>query len=111
MTSSDTKQHILDALFDVIEQRRGDDPASSWTAKLLASAPELPVKKLIEEAGEVSIEAMKKDKKALASESADLIYHLLVVLAASDVSIKDVWAELEKRQGQSGIAEKASRQS
>ena len=44
MTSSDTKQHILDALFDVIEQRRGDDPASSWTAKLLSSAPELPVK-------------------------------------------------------------------
>ena len=102
-------QHILDALFATIEARRGDSPDASWTAKLLANAPELPVKKLIEEAGEVSIEAMKGDASALTREAADLIYHLMVVMAASGVTAQDVWAELERRQGQSGLAEKASR--
>ena len=102
-------QHILDALFATIETRRGDSPDASWTAKLLAAAPELPVKKLIEEAGEVSIEALKGDAPALTREAADLIYHLMVVMAASGVTAQDVWAELERRQGQSGLAEKASR--
>ena len=108
--SEDPKNlHILDALFATIERRRGDSPDQSWTAKLLAAAPELPVKKLIEEAGEVSIEAIKGDAPALTREAADLIYHLLVVMAASGVKASDVWAELERRQGQSGLDEKASR--
>ena len=108
--SEDPKNlHILDALFATIEHRRGDSPDQSWTAKLLAAAPELPVKKLIEEAGEVSIEAIKGDAPALTREAADLIYHLLVVMAASGVKASDVWAELERRQGQSGLDEKASR--
>lgn len=102
-------RHILDALFATIKARHGDSPDQSWTAKLLAAAPELPVKKLIEEAGEVSIEAIKGDAPALTKEAADLIYHLLVVMAATGVDAEDVWAELENRQGQSGLDEKASR--
>ncbi len=100
---------ILDKLFDVIVSRKGSDPASSWTAKLLAAAPELPAKKLGEESAEAIIEAMKGDKAGLTKEAADVIYHLMVLMAASDVSMQDVWAELERRESQSGIAEKASR--
>ena len=100
---------ILDQLYAVIEARRGDDEGVSWTAKLLANAPELPAKKLGEETAEVIIEALKGDANALTKEAADLIYHLLVVMAAAGVAPSDVWAELEQRTSQSGIAEKASR--
>lgn len=101
---------ILDQLYAVITSRRGDDINQSWTARLLADAPERPAKKLGEEAVECVIEAMRGDNKALTSEAADVIYHLLVVLAAAGIEPKDVWAELDRRQGQSGLAEKASRQ-
>jgi phosphoribosyl-ATP pyrophosphohydrolase len=100
---------ILDQLFDTINARKGDDPARSWTAQLLANAPELPAKKLAEEVGEAVIEAIKGDRFALTKEAADVLYHLLVVMAASDVTPQEVWAELERRQGQSGIDEKAKR--
>ena len=100
---------ILDELYAMIESRRDADPEQSWTAKLLAEAPDLPAAKLGEEAVECVIEAMRGDDKALTREAADLIYHLLVVLAAAGVSPADVWTELEKRQGQSGIAEKMNR--
>ena len=110
-TSADQNLHILDTLYAVILSRRGDDAAQSWTATLLADAPDLPVKKMIEEAGEVAIEAIKGDRDALTREAADLLYHLLVVMAASGVSASDVWAELERRQRQSGLAEKAGRKS
>lgn len=100
---------ILDEVFAIIESRRHDDVNTSWTAKLLANAPDLPAKKLGEETAEAIIEAMKGDDKALTKEAADVIYHLLVVMAATNVKPEDVWAELKNRMAQSGIAEKASR--
>lgn len=100
---------ILDKLYDVIIARKGADPTSSWSAKLLNEAPELPAKKLAEESAEAIIEALKGDRAGLTKEAADVIYHLLVLMAASDVSPEDVWAELERREAQSGIEEKSSR--
>jgi phosphoribosyl-ATP pyrophosphohydrolase len=99
---------IVERLQAVIESRRGADPASSWSAKLLADTP-LAAKKLAEEAMEAALAAVQRDKGALASESADLVYHWLVVLAAAGVSLDDVAAKLEAREGTSGLAEKAAR--
>ena len=100
---------ILKALAQTIEDRKSSDPDSSWTAKLLSKGPEKAAEKFGEEAVEAIIEAVKGDKTVLTSEAADVLYHLLVMLAARDVSLDDVFAELERRQGRSGIAEKASR--
>ncbi|WP_299742266.1 phosphoribosyl-ATP diphosphatase [uncultured Tateyamaria sp.] len=100
----------LDDLFATIEARKGADPDSSWTAKLLAKGPEKCAEKFGEEAVEAIIEAVKDDKVALTSEAADVLYHLLVMLAARDVALGDVMAELARRQGTSGIAEKAARE-
>ncbi|WP_050602868.1 phosphoribosyl-ATP diphosphatase [Ruegeria sp. 6PALISEP08] len=100
---------ILHELANTIEARKGSDPDSSWTAKLLAKGPEKCAEKFGEEAIEAIIEAVKGDKAKLTSEAADVLYHLLVMLAARDVVLDDVLAELARRQGVSGIAEKASR--
>lgn len=100
---------ILNDLFETIQARKDANPTSSWTAQLLAKGPEKCAEKFGEEAVEAIIEAVKGDKSALTSEAADVIYHLLVMLAARDVSLDAVFAELAKRQGQSGIVEKASR--
>ncbi|HXQ17794.1 MAG TPA: phosphoribosyl-ATP diphosphatase [Caulobacteraceae bacterium] len=99
---------VVDRLAAVIESRRGADPAQSWSAKLLAD-PTLAAKKLGEEAIETVLAAAKGDKDALAAESADLVYHWLALLAAAGVSLDDVAATLEAREGRSGIDEKASR--
>ena len=99
----------LTRLQATIEARKGADPASSYTAKLLAGGPALAGKKFGEEAVETVIAAMQADKDALAAESADLIYHWLVLLAASGVSLDEVAAKLEAREGTSGIVEKAGR--
>jgi phosphoribosyl-ATP pyrophosphohydrolase len=89
---------------------RGASPAdTSYTAKLIAGGPPLAAKKLGEEAVEVVIASMAKDRKALVSESADLLYHLLVVMRLGDVRLAEVEAELARRTGKSGLAEKASR--
>ena len=96
-------------LWDIIDSRRGTDPESSWTAKILSKGPEYAAKKFGEEAVETVIEAIKGDKARLTSEAADALYHLLVLLAASGVSLAHVERELARRTGQSGIAEKASR--
>jgi phosphoribosyl-ATP pyrophosphohydrolase len=101
---------VLARLAATIESRKGGDPAGSYTAKLLAD-PSLAAKKLGEEAVEAVIAAVQGDKAALAGESADLIYHWLVVLAAAGVSLDDVAAKLEAREGTSGLAEKAARHS
>ena len=100
---------VVERLAAVIESRRGGDPAASWSAKLLAD-PKLAAKKLAEEAVETALAAVKGDKDALAAESADLIYHWLVLLAASGVSLDEVAAKLEARESRSGIEEKAGRQ-
>ena len=99
----------LDRLAAIVAARKGADPETSWTAKLLASGPAKCAEKFGEEAVEAIIEAVKGDRARLTSEAADVIYHLLVMLAAREVTLADVLAELERREGQSGIAEKAAR--
>ena len=99
----------LDDLYATILARKDADPASSWTAQLLAKGPEKCAEKFGEEAVEAIIEAVKGDKSALTSEAADVLYHLLVMLAARDVPLHDVLDELARRQSQSGLTEKASR--
>jgi phosphoribosyl-ATP pyrophosphohydrolase len=99
---------VLERLAAVIEARKGGDPTASYTAGLLAD-PARAAKKLGEEAVEAVIAAAQGDKAALAAESADLVYHWLVVLAAAGVSLDEVAAKLEDREGTSGLAEKASR--
>jgi phosphoribosyl-ATP pyrophosphohydrolase len=100
---------ILARLDAVIASRKGADPATSYTAKLLAGGPTLAAKKFGEEAVEAVLAAAQGDKDALAAESADVIYHWLVLLAASGVTVDEVAAKLEAREGASGLDEKASR--
>ena len=99
----------LERLAATIATRKGADPESSWTAKLLAKGPEKCAEKFGEEAIEAIIEAVKGDREKLASEAADVLYHLLVMLTARDVTLDQVLAVLEAREGTSGIAEKAAR--
>ncbi len=99
----------LDRLAATIAARKGANLETSWTAKLLAKGPEKCAAKFGEEAIEAVIEATKGDRARLTSEAADVLYHLLVMLAARDVTLADVEAELTRREGQSGLAEKAAR--
>ncbi len=107
MTAPD--QDALQRLATTIAARKSADPESSWTAKLLAKGPEKCAEKFGEEAVEAIIEAVKGDRAKLTAEAADVIYHLLVMLAARDVTLQDVMTELERREGTSGITEKAAR--
>ena len=99
----------LDRLWQVIQSRRGADPQSSYTARLFARGRAKIAQKLGEEAVEAVIEGVGQNPAALVRESADLIYHLLVLWAAAGVSPADVVAELARREGTSGIEEKRSR--
>lgn len=99
----------LDELFATIEARKSADPASSWTAQLLAKGPEKCAEKFGEEAIEAIIEAVKGDRDALTREAADVLYHLQVMLAAREIPWDAVLSELDRRQKRSGLAEKASR--
>lgn len=99
----------LDDLAQTIAARAAADPDTSWTAKLLAKGPEKCAEKFGEEAIEAIIEAIKGDKARLTSEAADVLFHLLVMLQSRDVPLSDVMNELARRQGTSGIAEKAAR--
>jgi phosphoribosyl-ATP pyrophosphohydrolase len=101
--------HTLDRLAATIAARSGADPETSWTAKLLARGPEHCAKKFGEEAVEAVIEAVRGDRAKLVAETADVLYHLLVMLAARGVALAEVLAELERREGLSGIDEKRSR--
>lgn len=100
---------VLSRLAATIEARKTADPSSSWTAKLLSQGPEKAAEKFGEEAVEAVIEAVRGDQTRLTAEAADVLYHLLVMLAARDVSLGDVLSELERREGTSGVEEKASR--
>lgn len=100
---------VLTRLEATILSRQGADPESSWTAKLLAKGPDKCAEKFGEEAVEAVIAAVKNDRENLTYEAADVIYHLLVLLAARGVALDDVLAELERREGVSGVAEKAAR--
>lgn len=101
--------HTLDRLAATIMARKGADPDSSWTAKLLAKGPEKCAEKFGEEAVEAIIEAVRGDRAKLTGEAADVLYHLLVMLVARDVTLAEVLAELDRREGTSGLAEKAAR--
>jgi phosphoribosyl-ATP pyrophosphohydrolase len=103
------EDNVLEQLYQVILSRRGADPAQSNTAKLFAKGKKKIAQKLGEEAVETLIEGVKGDKDGVITESADLLYHLLVLWAAVDVKPDEVWAALRAREGISGIAEKASR--
>lgn len=92
-----------------IAERAAASPEESWTAKLLAAGPERAAKKFGEEAVEAVIAAVKGDRAELIAESADVLYHLLVVLKARDVALRDVLSQLEARTARSGLAEKAAR--
>lgn len=109
MTDAAATATVLERLFSIIEARRGGDPAASYTAQLLAEGRAKAAKKLGEEATETVIAAVAGTSVELARESADLLYHLLVLWGACGVRPADVWSELARREGTSGLAEKAAR--
>ena len=100
---------ILKKLEQVIISRKSADPGSSWTAQLLAAGPEKCAEKFGEEAIEAVIEAVKGDQKALTSEAADVVYHLMVMLASRSINFSDVLTELARRSDISGLDERAQR--
>ncbi|MEN0117590.1 MAG: phosphoribosyl-ATP diphosphatase [Agrobacterium cavarae] len=99
----------LSDLERIVAERASASPDQSWTAKLFAAGQAKAAKKLGEEAVETVIAAISQDRKNLTDEAADLLYHLLVVLKIADIPLSDVFAELDRRTGQSGLQEKASR--
>lgn len=100
---------ILDRLSELLEQRKGADPQSSYVAKLYAKGMDSILKKVGEEASETIIAAKNGDKEHLIYETADLWFHTLVMLAQAGLKPQDILDELARREGLSGIAEKASR--
>ena len=108
MAAPDNETTLTD-LFAVIESRKGGDVSRSYTAKLFAGGIDKIAEKLGEEAVETVIAAVKGSDGELVGESADLLYHLLVLLAAKGIKPEEVFAELRRREGISGIDEKAAR--
>jgi phosphoribosyl-ATP pyrophosphohydrolase len=104
-----SQPHPIDSLFATINSRKKSDVASSYTAQLLKAGVSKCAKKFGEESVELALAAVGGDRKEIAAESADVLYHLLVLWAASGIAPKDVYAVLKSREGMSGIAEKASR--
>ena len=107
--NSSVDEHVLDRLYVVIDGRKGADPNTSYTARLISRGRQQIAKKLGEEAVEALIEGIRGDRSKLVGESADMLYHLLTLWAATGVKPQAVWSELARREGISGIAEKASR--
>ncbi len=105
----DETGEVLDRLFEVVQSRRNADPATSHSARLLARGSAKVAQKFGEEAVETLIEAVSGNPAALIAESADLLYHLLVLWVSTGIEPVDVWAELRRREGVSGLAEKAAR--
>lgn len=103
------EEHVLDRLYVVIDSRKGADPNTSYTARLFSRGRQQIAKKLGEEAVEALIEGIRGDKPKLVGESADMLYHLLTLWASLGVKPQLIWNELARREGLSGIAEKASR--
>src|SRR5882757_4247149 len=104
-------EHVLDRLYVVINSRKGADPETSYTARLFSRGRQQIAKKLGEEAVEALIEGIRGDRPKLVGESADMLYHLLTLWASLNVKPQAVWRELARREGLSGIAEKAARKS
>mgnify|MGYP000542423764 CR=1 FL=1 len=101
----------LTRLEDTIAQRRRADPETSYVASLSARGLPVIARKFGEEAVEAVVAALAEDRKELVGEAADVLFHLLVMLAEKDVSLADVMAELDRREGVSGLEEKANRTS
>ncbi len=101
--------HILEQLYDIIQSRKGSDADSSYVASLYAKGTEKIAQKVGEEAVETIIEAMKNDKAGLKQESADLLFHLMVLWADQDIHPQDIFKILENRMGLSGLEEKKRR--
>ena len=99
----------LQRLEQVVRGRRGADPGTSYVASLFAKGRPRIARKLGEEAVELVVAALAEDRAALTGEAADLLFHLMVLLAEAEVPLADVLAELDRREGTSGIAEKAAR--
>ena len=110
-TGKDHSPDILSRLFELIESRKGADRDTSYTAKLLATGKPEIARKIGEEATEVLIATLAEGRSEVVAESADLLYHLLVLWVADDIRPAEVWAELARREGISGIEEKRSRSS
>lgn len=102
-------EFTLSMLEEIVARRAAASPDESWTAKLVAAGQHKAAKKLGEEAVETVIAAIAQDRQSLTYEAADLLFHLLVVLKIADIPLSDVMDELDRRTGQSGIAEKSSR--
>jgi len=109
MAEDRTGADVLERLYEVVAGRRGADPESSYTARLFAEGRGKIAQKAGEEAIETIVAALGDDRTAVSKESADLLYHLLVLWAETGVEPADVWAELARREGTSGLAEKAAR--
>ncbi len=105
----DTGAAVLDRLWNVVMSRRDADPTISHSARLLSRGPAKVAQKFGEEAVECLIEAVRGDHDAVIAESADVLYHLIVVWVSTGVAPDEVWAELMRREGVSGLVEKASR--
>lgn len=103
------EKHTLDALFEVIASRKGGDPEASYTAKLFAKGRKKIAQKIGEEGVETAIAAVSEGRQEVISESADLLYHLIVLWADLGLTPDDIWAELQNRFGTSGIDEKKAR--
>lgn len=104
-----TDARQLDRLYTTIAERRGAEPSSSYSAKLLSRGPLKCAQKMGEEAVETVIAAASADRAGAISESADLLYHWLVLMTSMGIEPWEVYNELERREGRSGIDEKASR--
>jgi len=100
---------VLDRLFETVTSRKGADPSISHSARLLSRGTHKIAQKFGEEAVECLIEAVAGNPRELIGESADVLYHLVVMWVNAGINPSDVWSELMRREGTSGIAEKASR--
>ncbi len=109
MDDRKTDAAIVERLFRLIKNRRGADPKTSHTARLFAKGRATIARKVGEEAVETVVAALGETPERVAQESADLLYHLLVLWAETGVAPADVWTELERREGISGVAEKKAR--
>ncbi len=109
MTEDHMSRRFLDELYRVIKSRKGADPETSYTAQLFDGGVEKIARKIGEESTEVIVSALRETPAHVVSESADLLYHLLVLWAETGVAPAQVWEELARREGVSGLEEKASR--
>ena len=110
MTEEGTSRRFIDELFETIKSRKGGNPEVSYTARLFGAGVENMARKIGEESTEIIVAALRETPAHVVSESADLLYHLMVLWAEQGITLDDVFEELESRAGTSGVEEKASRE-